>query len=159
MKIDQVYEAGQVKRFHTKRTIHTQNVAEHSWGVALILLQVCTPSSELMRAALLHDVAEIEMGDIPAPFKWDNTALTMPLAIAEAQIEKRLGVEVYLTAPEKALLKWADMMELIMYVKSEIDMGNAHLDDIYINGRRYIESSGHPSDNCKAHYERVVRAS
>ena len=53
------YRAGYTRRWHTTSYLD-QSVAEHSWGVALIIMQNHpNPSANLLKAALLHDLHEV----------------------------------------------------------------------------------------------------
>ena len=67
-----LYDAGAVKRWHTKLTIKEQDNAAHQWGVAMIVAHIFPGSSHLLMAALTHDLHEAEAGDIPYPFKRNN---------------------------------------------------------------------------------------
>lgn len=67
-----------VTRWHMIRTKRPQNLAEHSYMVALIAGKLAEHLSEplttieerdMFRLALLHDIEEIEFGDIPTPTK------------------------------------------------------------------------------------------
>ena len=65
-----------VPRWAILRTIKNQSVAEHSYFVALYSEQICSTLGLTMEQtgcvlsyALLHDVAETFLGDIPGPSK------------------------------------------------------------------------------------------
>ena len=62
-------EAGSVNRCHTIKIIGTQDVAQHSYNVAMIIVALTKGlcSSTLLQAALTHDTPELWTGDIPAP--------------------------------------------------------------------------------------------
>jgi 5'-deoxynucleotidase YfbR-like HD superfamily hydrolase len=119
-----LYESGAVKRFHTKRVIQETTVAHHTWGVMLILFDICEPSVNLLAAALYHDSAEIITGDVPAPAKWHHAGLDAELLAVERQFETDNEINYLLTEHEQNLLKWADSLELILYADSEFRMGN-----------------------------------
>ena len=70
LAILKVLEGGEVKRYHTMPTIGEQTVANHSWGVAVILSWLKPDiSPKALLKALTHDVAEKQTGDMPAPTK------------------------------------------------------------------------------------------
>ena len=129
-KLRPIYLSGAVTRFHTMRTLHRQTVAEHAWGVAAVLLWLHAPhlpSAALLRAALLHDLPEVVTGDVPAPAKWDNAALSAALDMAEQAFHEAHGtadVMSALTLEEHDLLKFADMAELVLYTLAEAALGN-----------------------------------
>jgi len=140
-----LYEAGNVVRFHTKRVIHRQNLAEHSWGVALTLTHICVPSPQLLKAALVHDLAESVTGDVPATAKWDSIELRGALADLEGKFEYQHGINVHLTQEEKQLLRWADMFELVLYCSKEVMMGNSAMSEIMRVGIEYLDALGAPT--------------
>ena len=54
-----ILSGGEVKRYHTMKTIGEQTVANHSWGVAVILNWLKPDISKVaLLKALSHDVAE-----------------------------------------------------------------------------------------------------
>jgi len=79
-----VYKGGRTKRFHTADILTTQNVAEHSFGVAA-LVHILDPAArkEVLLAALSHDLAEHLVGDIPSPVKRQFPAVKVEMDIAE----------------------------------------------------------------------------
>ena len=145
MCIVALHDAGNVIRFHTVRTIKQTTVAHHSWGVCLILAHICDPSANLLKAALYHDLAESVTGDVPATAKWRS----VPLVIALEQLERRFNtahdIQADLTAEEVELLKWADMLELIMYANQEVSMGNQAFRDIRERGWNYLNAKTPPT--------------
>ena len=116
--------ASGVKRWHTVRTVYSQNLAEHSYEVALIVAR-CGGSSAAVIAALEHDLGESETGDVPAPFKrkYQNAALALEQAELDAQ--RRLGCTVYgLDAADAWLVKFADVVSGLRFATREVQMGN-----------------------------------
>lgn len=69
--------AGHVKRWHIVNTASTQSIAEHSYLVAIIAMQLHSRLDPLDENgpqgtgiyALFHDSTEIKTGDIPTPAK------------------------------------------------------------------------------------------
>jgi 5'-deoxynucleotidase YfbR-like HD superfamily hydrolase len=127
-QLDAILAGGRVKRYHTVPLIGEQTVAAHSWGVAIILLRIASPSSALMAAALYHDVAEKWIGDCPADVKWREPAIKEVLDRAEAGVERELAICVSLTDHEKFLLSVADRLELMFFCLEQRRMGNRNTD-------------------------------
>lgn len=135
MNIDKIYDTGRVRRFHTIADYTgtpLQTVAEHAWGVALLCMEICRRvhmdvSPTLLRAALLHDAEEQYTGDLPAPVKWRFPELASAMRVVEVTVRDELGVDydVDLTPAEKAILKWADALELYLYCKRRVAAGVA----------------------------------
>ena len=148
MSLKVLHEAGTVTRFHTVRSVHQTTVAHHSWGVCLILLRITSPSSQLLAAAIYHDLAESVTGDVPATAKWLSSELTDSLGQLEFNFEREHNLIVDLSDDETTLLKWADMFELIMYADSEIALGNTLFKPIRERGIAYL--SQRPAPNAVA---------
>ena len=126
---------GDVKRYHTLPTIGEQTVANHSWGVAMILHWLePTINKTVMLKALTHDVAEKQTGDIPAPTKWNNKSLAKRLAAFERRIEKELGIDYNITEKERVLFKQADLFELLLYCVKQRSLGNVNVNVVFSNG-------------------------
>jgi 5'-deoxynucleotidase YfbR-like HD superfamily hydrolase len=127
---------GKVKRYHTVDTIKNETVAQHTYGVMSIIADLChgVPSTNLMMAALCHDIAEQVTGDIPAPAKWDYPELSEAIKNAEAKIEEEYGVVYRLTPTEQTLLKAADTLDLIYFCIEERQLGNIGIESIYYKG-------------------------
>lgn len=135
-------KAGSVERYHTERTLMRQSVAEHSYHVANIALELAgnTASLNLVRAALYHDIAEQYTGDIPAPVKVDWPDLHNALRIIERAFHEGAEVECNLTPAEQLILKWADALELLYYCIEERLMGNTSLDPVFYRGNQYFDN-------------------
>ena len=152
----ELYNAGAVKRWHTVRTIQEQTVADHSWGVISILLQICEPSIQLLYVAAFHDLAEVSSGDIPAPIKWAYPKLDAALDEVEHDFNETHRLDMDLTPYEQTLLKWADMMELVMFTTTEIQMGNTYMVPIRNRGINYLKETGFPSTAAEQFFHQVV---
>jgi 5'-deoxynucleotidase YfbR-like HD superfamily hydrolase len=127
-----------VKRFHTVDLIVGETVGHHSANVAMlcVILNGDAPiRSELMAAALTHDVLEQFTGDIPATAKWASAALSAALH----DMEERYTTFSYdLTAEECKLMKTADMLDLCFKCLEELKMGNSTVHHIWRNGVNYL---------------------
>jgi 5'-deoxynucleotidase YfbR-like HD superfamily hydrolase len=127
MNFAKLYDAGRVQRFHTTPDYTggaKQNIADHSWGVALVLLELYRraekePTVNVLRAAILHDTEELIVGDVAATAKWRFPALSAALLTAEEDARTELGTASLpvLTAEESVFLRWADSLELAAYCK------------------------------------------
>lgn len=118
-------DAGAVTRYHTQRTIRRQTVAEHSFGVCMLIRQVWPDCSRnLLFAAMHHDLPELMTGDIPAPVKRAHPQMDTYLEEFEASLHPLFYDTVFMDAEELALLKWADTMELVLWCLEEFRMGN-----------------------------------
>jgi 5'-deoxynucleotidase YfbR-like HD superfamily hydrolase len=113
-------DAGGTVRWHTHGKNLQQTVAEHSWGVAaIILLLKPNPSVALLRAAILHDVHEAVMGDLPSPFKrrFADTLGPIEKLIKDEFLAQHQLEDPVLTPEEQKVLKLADKMEAMLFAK------------------------------------------
>lgn len=99
------------------------------------------PSTQLLMAALGHDLAEQYVGDIPSPTKRE-LKISEKLGHLEDTILHRHGAHVILTADEKRTLKIADCLDGMMFCVSELRSGNRRAHIIYERYLSYIEEMG-----------------
>lgn len=92
--------------------LRSQSVAEHSWAVAIIAMELAKKmgvgTEEIAHRAVLHDIAEVLTGDVPSPLK-------------KAMVEAGVGHIVHHDPIEAddligAIVKIADTMEAIIYI-------------------------------------------
>lgn len=123
--------AGQVRRFHTAIGMKGQSVAEHTFGVCMIVYHISDDPSTLpvhLVDALYHDLAEYWSADIPAPVKWENPEFKK----AFTEIEERIFKEHLNRAPSNAdIIRWADMLEGLWYTGMLIQNGNEAARRVY----------------------------
>ena len=119
--------AGRIRRLHIKpMNGDEQNIAAHSWGVAMILLDLfpCVSRSCLV-FALRHDVPEIVTGDVPANVKWQHPGLQDTIEWIEEGFLEKMGWPTDLKDQheEKTYIRIADRVELLFYCLEQIYMG------------------------------------
>lgn len=172
--LDFMWRGGNVARFHTHRTLSTDFVGHHSYNVACIILhQRPEARVELITAALLHDVAEHKMGDMPAPAKRALPAYASrpipgdgPATFREvfAHMEdahtRDAGLPTPdLTAEEQWVLKFADSCDGMRFCVQERRMGNVGIAECYENFRDYVAELlfGNPPPHALGQYEENLR--
>lgn len=132
---------GLVTRFHNRPLSPQENVAEHTYGV-LVLVDVLSdynPSPQLLRAALYHDVAEQVTGDIPWPTKRYSPELSDHGKVLEKSFHEDSGFPLGLDDPrDEAILKYADMIDLLFKCYESKLAGNSLLRDVFFNGLKYV---------------------
>lgn len=121
-----IYSGGNSKRFHTVHTIFSQNIAEHSFGVAWWCEALTNKgaSKNLIMAALAHDLSEHIVGDVPSPTKRKVASLANELDGLEAHHLDVAGLIYPLAPEEKRILKLADILEGMMFCVRELQSGN-----------------------------------
>lgn len=136
-----IFRGGKTKRYHTEDTMTEQTVADHSFGVAM-LVELMAPEcrKELILAALTHDLAEHLVGDISAPVKRANPEIKLVLDHMESTRLNRVGFnyEEKLTKEEHYILKAADYIDGMMFCVRERRMGSRAVDHIYKNFESYV---------------------
>jgi 5'-deoxynucleotidase YfbR-like HD superfamily hydrolase len=145
-RIRLIASAAAITRFHNMAMIRRESVGEHTFLVALLVDWLSEGMSEagrykLLRAALLHDVAEAAVGDIPSP-----TKLLLPKvaqqALKDAEYEAMASAHYTvpeLTAVEYRVQKMADILAGILTCRRELEMGNTHARFPELNYAQYLE--------------------
>lgn len=123
----ELYESGSIKRWHTAHTIKEQDVAAHSWGVAMICEFIRPGDHKLVMAALTHDTAEAETGDVPFQVKYNHPSIAKAVSEVEFMYDKYHDIIWDLTPVQQKCLKWADMFELYLWATREVSLGNAYM--------------------------------
>ena len=141
MQHQMLRKGGCVKRWHTITNVQEQTVAAHSWGVAVIALELWPDSSAaFIHALLLHDIPEQVIGDVPAPVKWSNPELAAKVAKAEEDFWRDVKTEFPdLSKLERLKLKLADMLELLWFCVEEERLGNRNFKEVFTRGVEYLQ--------------------
>lgn len=148
-------DAGAVQRYHVKRTHRKQTIAEHTFGMLMLIKQInplCTKN--VMNAVLHHDLPELFTGDVPAPIKRVHPELG-PLMDSIEEGLTPLYQDFHITVPEAILLKWADRMELVLWCLEEVRMGNVYCRATVARGLGWILAAKMP-DNAQELTDEVV---
>lgn len=116
------WRAHRIRRWHANIRLadRHQNLADHAWGVAALILQLHPrPSSALIGYALLHDAGEHATGDVPWPAKAANPALRDALKAAEAKAAAKMLPDwlasLELKAEDRQWISLADKLEAILW--------------------------------------------
>jgi hypothetical protein len=128
----EVFDLAYVPRWGIVRTIRQQSVAEHSYFVTLLFLEIMAVAHETVtpwhaKAALIHDMDELHSGDIPAPYK---VHVNGPTCIKDS---------IPLPPKHLELLKIADLLEAELYLIGESRMGNMHVTKVCESLREQLE--------------------
>ncbi len=139
-RIDFVRAGMGVQRYHQRYTHSIDTVGKHSAGVALWLILMNgdkLPSAQLLAAALVHDLPEWVVGDIPAPAKRAMSSdARADLACVEDRVLKDHGFDYDLTDNEWRQLKLADYFDGLMFCVEEKRRGNREVFEV---GEKYID--------------------
>lgn len=124
---------GLTERAHIVPHQGSYNVAQHSWGVAMLMLQLWPEDFPRLAAyCICHDVPEAWIGDVPAHTKARSPRLTEELAQMEVEICSRLQIpdEHELHSDDLAKLKACDALELYLWAQEQVLLANHHAGEI-----------------------------
>ncbi|ANE48434.1 5'-nucleotidase [Paenibacillus swuensis] len=143
-----MYRLRYIGRWSLMRNTTQENVAEHSYHVALLTHMLCTianeiygknvPADRAVTASLFHDSTEVITGDIPTPVKHHNPSILRHFREIEVMAADRLTEMV----PEslrhiydplvhgraddliRPYLKAADLLDAYLKCVTELSAGN-----------------------------------
>lgn len=131
-------QAGVINRFHSKRLLFPQTIAEHCYHVATLAMELSQNVEEINRERILlysinHDSAEVFTSDVSGACKAAYPELKKTLD----EIEKTWIKEncpqyiqdsfIYLNQKEKLIVKIADLTDGLYTSLVEMRMGNETL--------------------------------
>jgi len=121
-------EGGMIRRYHVFPVTREQNVGEHSFGVAAILIAVMGEvlTLPLMKAAIQHDISELVTGDIPYHAKRREPELRTVAGRITREFELRHDLRETLNDFEASALAWADLAEAVLWLLEEGLRGSAY---------------------------------
>src|SRR5690606_3906777 len=95
-----MYRLRYIERWSLMRNVVRENVAEHSFHVAMLTHVLCSigneiygrrlPTEQLVTMALFHDATETFTGDIPTPIKHHNPQILANFREIEQMAADRL---------------------------------------------------------------------
>lgn len=152
-----------VQRYSSVPVLRPENVAEHSWQVAMICYAIGTDVNArsvvsidigaLLVKALTHDVSEALSGDIIRSFKHSSPALKKAIEDADAinmaklrtEIGQPVGQDLYVAWSEAKddtlegdIVGLADLLCVVSYCIEEYALGNRRI--LFIAERMYKEN-------------------
>jgi 5'-deoxynucleotidase YfbR-like HD superfamily hydrolase len=124
-RVTYLREASNVERAHTLPHHGSYTVGKHSYDAVMLLLALNPSASpELIKAVLYHDLGERFTGDVPTPAKHADGEMARRLDQAEAKARDFLALGVTLTADERVWLHAVDKVELLLWCKDQLALGN-----------------------------------
>ena len=131
---------GAVQRCHGVRHTGSYSVAEHSWGVAMLLWYLFPHDfKRLVIFALCHDVPECLVGDVPSTVK-ENCKHQ----VLEDLINQQFGLPPLslLGQREHAMLKICDRLDLYLWAQEQLASGNQYSKEIINNLEHTFSAEG-----------------
>lgn len=150
-KDTKILTLGEIIRYNDRPKIKNETVAAHSFYVAANVIKICklfnvenSIKYDALEMAVVHDMAEIFTGDIGYITKRDNPELAKALEVTELkQLEEHMP-EYYVAFRHYVeglkdndvaaiIVKLADVISVLQYSCSEIELGNKSLQMADIN--------------------------
>lgn len=130
--LDFILAGSEVKRYHTVTTLVSETVGHHSHGVAMLcLLFDPMASRQLLMAAMFHDLAEHQTGDIPSPAKREF-GIGGKVDELEHRLMNAAGLIMpHLSDEDKRTLKLADVAQGALFCARELSLGNKRMRGIF----------------------------
>ncbi|UUZ93349.1 5'-deoxynucleotidase [Paenibacillus sp. P25] len=158
-----MYRLRYIERWSLMRNVVKENVAEHSFHVALLTHVLCTianevygrsvPTDRIVSMALFHDATEVFTGDIPTPVKHHNPkilsnfreiehlaaerSLDMIPDSLRGAYETLINTKLPQDAELKKYLKGADLLDAYLKCVTELSAGNRE----FATAKKQIEAS------------------
>lgn len=126
----QAWRSGKVNRMHTMPQLVQENIAEHTWGVLLLILRFWPDCPrEFLVWAVLHDAGEVVVGDMPGHVKWSlSEEARAKLEERELEHLRRIVpstvLDHILDSEQHILLEIFDRAEFCVSCVHEMRMGN-----------------------------------
>ena len=162
--IDYICKLTSVPRFTGSYLVQPQSGADHAYRVAMLALQMVddynhrnpsTPISreEVLMKALIHDVEESVIGDLPSPVKYITPEFREAVRVVEENVMENVVLadagpqskeyyQLWLNAKKDEsgkIVKIADKLEGFIKINFEIKQGNAGLTDAYTETIEWFE--------------------
>lgn len=133
---------GSIKRYNTIHRIHEENVAEHSLYVAYNVMRLCdilevddVTRLNALQMAIIHDIPECLLGDVPYSTKQRSPEISKVLSKMELEDIQSYMPEIYdkykafqeaeeSESIEGQLVKLADAISVVQYCEIEKSLGN-----------------------------------
>ena len=139
-KLEFILAGTEVTRYHTVRTLVQETVGHHSHGVAMLCLFLAPDASaNLLKAALVHDLAEHVLGDIPAPSKREF-GIGEQVNRLEDMLLSQHNLDPEITKEEARILKLADIAQGALFCIRELSLGNSGIKIVFHRYVSYADS-------------------
>lgn len=142
-----IYRLAFINRYTNVIRIRNEDVAQHSFFVAAIILKLHEEYDFnlglALQAAISHDISEADLSDVTHDVKERFPQLAEEISIAEVSVLNEYPQAVrdgFATfedpkSVEGMIANLADIMQVEQYVEAEISLGNRNMDEIQAGSR------------------------
>jgi len=135
-----IYRLKNIMRYNSRTKISTESVAEHSFFVALLALEICDQYQlndelklQVLIKAILHDMPEIELNDITYDVKERLNLRPILKQYEDTYFNEHFRkYSKLMNDCDNELINtvvvYADALSVYQYVEHEISLGNNHTD-------------------------------
>ncbi|MCI4437347.1 MAG: HD domain-containing protein [Ignisphaera sp.] len=137
---DRLYKLQFIVRYSNIPRIRDENVAQHSFFVSSICLELLeeypmADVGKVLTMAITHDWAEADVDDIAHDVKRDYPKVKQALKEAEMACMAKYPLSIYnsyieyemLDTLEAMIVKLADTIQCIQYLETEVKLGNTYM--------------------------------
>lgn len=135
---DKLQRMSNMIRYNNEVHIHNENVAEHSFYVAVYAMEICDILDLsiyyrrlVVEKALIHDIHEIELSDIPHNVKKNIEGFEERCIAFEKEFNKDYFADIiYRIEGDKyeqlieSIVELADVISVKQYAQQEVEFGN-----------------------------------
>lgn len=143
MDLQKIYKLKNLNRYNNKNHIFKENVAEHSFFVSLISLELCNlfdVSDDIrlkcLTKAILHDMPEIELNDITHDVKVRLDLYKMLKTYEDKYYKENFPKQFELMSTSDdvvdLIVDLSDILSVKQFIDKEISVGNSSPDIINI---------------------------
>lgn len=142
--VNMLRECSSVERSHTLPHHGSYTNGKHSFDAVMLLFALYPgePPMRLVKAVLTHDFGERWCGDIPAPAKWCDREFARRSEDLERRCLRAIGFDIELTEDEQLWLKAVDTVELLLWAKEQLALGNTNAVMVVNNILTWLQKGG-----------------
>ena len=138
------YRLSKLIRYNHRHRVKDESVAEHSYYVVLFCMKICKhyrfdaeTTNNILTKAILHDLPEIAISDVPYDVKQNIPQLRYLLEDAEKEFYKKHYFEYYDkvyngNTLEDLIVRYADTLSVLQYCLNELAISPMNTDFLEI---------------------------
>ncbi len=145
-----IYRLAFITRYSNQFRVTNEDVAQHSFFVAAIVLQLHDEYTfdlgKALLAAICHDIPEADLGDVSYALRRNNKVLANEINKVEQEVIKKYpqvvgeGLDIFNSdSSEGHVVQLADAIQVFQYAIIEVSLGNVNMTKIATSTARRVE--------------------